>query len=146
MLNIKTATHEECLDILSEPRLFNLLSIEPGDTLEDFLKTTDVVFRLMVFGGYKMLFRVECIGHGNYQLHIMGPKASIPQSRKMAIMAIYWAFHVYKGCILALYCECPHGKMANLAKKVGATELKSKNGKARFRVTPEYFKTSLLTV
>jgi hypothetical protein len=146
MLNIKTATHEECLDILSEPRLFNLLSIKPGVTLDEFLKTTDVVFRILVYGKYKTLFRVECIGHGNYTFHLMCPAASIPQSRKMTILAIYWAFYVYKGCILALYCTCPQGKMANLARKVGATELKSKNGMARFRVTPEYFKTSLLTV
>ena len=145
MLNIKTATHEECLDILSEPRLFNILPIEPGGTLEDYLKTTDVVFRLLVFGKYKLLFRIECIGHGNYTFHLMCPAASIPQSRKMTVLAIYWAFHVYKGCILALYCTCPQGKMANLARKVGATELKSKDGMACFIVTPEYFKNSLLT-
>tara|TARA_R110000764_G_scaffold58467_5_gene127111 strand:- start:4800 stop:5240 length:441 start_codon:yes stop_codon:yes gene_type:complete len=145
MLNIKTATHEECLDILSEPRLFNILPIKPGGTLEEYLKTTDVVFRLMVFGKYKTLFHVDFIGRGNYQFHILCPKASIPQSRKMGIMAIYWAFHVYKGSIVSLYCECPHGKMANLCRKIGATELKSKNGMACFRVTPEYFKTSLLT-
>lgn len=135
---VAEATVEECYKILSEPQLINQISIEDISGLYDYIERHKHTFHRVSFKSYSMLFfHFEVDATRNiHEVHIVCPKNSIIASRALAIViSVYLAGQGAEVLITA----CSKGKIANMARKIGWTQVKQTKDRV-------YFMLSLLQI
>jgi hypothetical protein len=140
-VSIHKAYFNTCLAILSEPQLRKVLPIEEGLSLEDYICWQAPTLYVARAGNYKLLFHYSSLGEGVWDIHIGCPKDSIRASRKLSLAAMQYVAHKNESCFRALTTNCPEGKIANMCRKLGATEIKTLNSRVYFMVTPAFFNT-----
>lgn len=123
---IRLATMDECLDIMSEPRLLALLPIPSITYLYKYIQDTEYPRYIVKYRQYSMLFVVWKVHEGAsiYESHVACPKTSIVASRVLTLAAMNWVFKESKLGAEALITSCPEGKIANMCRKVGFKEIK----------------------
>lgn len=117
---------EECLDILSEPRLLAVLPIEGITHLYKYIQDSKHPYYILKYKQYSMLFIVWKVAgdSGIYECHVACPSDSIVASRVLTLSAMNWFFKEYKPEAKGLITSCPEGKIANMCRKIGFTEVK----------------------
>lgn len=123
---IAKATIEECLDILSEPRLLAVLPIEGITHLYKYIQDSKHPYYILKYKQYSMLFIVwKLVGPSSiHECHVACPSDSIVASRVLTLSAMKWFFKEYAPEAKGLITSCPEGKIANMCRKIGFTEVK----------------------
>ena len=108
-MSVRLAEEWEAIEILSEPDTIRRTGKIPEHTVFQPWICED--------GDSKMLFFFWSTGQPRvYEFHIAAPKKDIGASRKLSLELMEWLFtHGAK----KLVSNCPEGKIANLARKVG---------------------------
>ena len=119
-------SQEEAVKILQGPEIIDRHQKTVGHIkCQPWLVTIDKAKMMFVFW--------EC-GEGMvYEVHIASPKDSIPYCRVLTKAVLSWLFEHGASKIIT---SCPEGKIANLARKTGLTEIDSINGLVYFEVAP----------
>jgi hypothetical protein len=126
---IRLAAMDECLDILSEPRLLSLLPIEDISCLHKHIQDSEHPRYIVKYKQYTMLFviwRVHAEA-GIYEIHVACPKDSIIASRVLTLATMGWVFKDSNLEAKALLTSCPEGKIANMCRKIGFKEIKKQD-------------------
>lgn len=125
---IRLCSADEAIKILNQPQiaervglLTDKLSVQPWISYQ---------------GNYKMLFVFWLVSDGVYEMHIACPKKSIIKSRELAIEALNFALSNGANVVIT---NCPEGKIANMARKIGMTETKIETDKIWFEVKYGYW-------
>lgn len=108
-MSVRLAEEWEAIEILSEPDTIRRTGKIPEHTVFQPWICEDV--------DSKMLFFFWSTGQPRvYEFHVAAPKKDIGASRKLSLELMEWLFtHGAK----KLVSNCPEGKIANLARKVG---------------------------
>ena len=108
-MSVRLAEELEAIEILSEPDTIRRTGKIPEHTVFQPWICEDV--------DSKMLFFFWSTGQPRvYEFHVAAPKKDIGASRKLSLELMEWLFtHGAK----KLVSNCPEGKIANLARKVG---------------------------
>jgi hypothetical protein len=123
---IRLATMDECLDIMSEPRLLSLLPIEGITYLYKYIQDSEYPRYIVKYKQYSMLFVVwEVYAETSiYEIHVACPSNSIIASRVLTLATMNWIFKESGLSVKALLTSCPEGKIANMCRKIGFKEIK----------------------
>lgn len=124
--DIRLATMDECLDIMSEPRLLSLLPIEGITYLYKHIQDAEYPRYIVKYKQYSMLFVLWQIRESAsiYEIHVACPADSIIASRVLTLATMNWIFKESKLEVKALLTSCPEGKIANMCRKIGFKEIK----------------------
>lgn len=137
---VDVASRLDCLDILGEPQLMDVLHLEDVLDLYRHLYTTESTYYLIALGKYKLLFTYEEREGDVFELHIACPKDSIIASRALCVSIMHWMFGPSAVRAEALITSCPEGKIANMIRKLGGVEVNQEGGLIYFMATAEEFK------
>lgn len=108
---IRLATESEALAILNEPQNQQRIGIMAEKTIyQPWIAEQDL---------HQMLFFFWLLDIGTYEVHIAAPKRSIIRCRALAIELMEWLFRLGASTIRT---NCPEGKIANMARKLGMCE------------------------
>ena len=122
---IRLAGHDEAMSIVREPDTINRIGKIP-----DQMTCQPWVFEDC---GYRLLAVFWIVSLGCYEAHIAMPKREIRASRWLAYQLLAWLFSHGANRVQT---NCPEGKIANLARKLGMFETGKMNGTIYFEVTP----------
>lgn len=132
--NVREATSDECLKILSEPQLLSTLPIDSVSELPKYIRTHKHLFYISTFRSYKLIFfffeRDTC--QDIYEIHIACPRNSIIASRALVLTAARWILKHGTIGAKALITACPEGKIANMCRRLGGVELRREEDKIHF--------------
>ncbi|WP_333608812.1 hypothetical protein [Arsukibacterium sp.] len=120
---IRIATNEEALELYNQPEIVERV----GVFAESFYYQPWVAMS----GDAKMLFVFWVVDPGTVEVHIAQPRKYLKHSRELCFKIIHWLFQLGAKRIIT---DCPPGKIANLARKVGMTEYKSDPDTVYFEV------------
>lgn len=137
---VAVASREECLEILSEPKLMEAIYVSDTIALYKHLYTTDKVYHILRIRKYSLLFTYEKRTLDTFEIHLACPKDSIRASRALSLCILHWMFGPSNLKPRALITSCPEGKIANMVKKIGGTEVKRENNLVYFMITANQFK------
>jgi len=105
---IRLGSHDEAIEILSEPQTVARLGMIP-----ETMKTQPWIAYNETD---KLLFVFWEVDDAVYEMHIASPKSSIRSCRKLAYEAMNWIFDHGAEKIIT---NCIAGKIANMAEKLG---------------------------
>ena len=111
---IRLGSEDEAIEILSEPETIKRINKIPERTLYQPW--------IVEQGKYKMLFFFWPVGGMVFEVHIATPKSDIIKCRALAKELMNWIFSL--GAV-KIITNCPAGKIANMAIKMGMTPYKT---------------------
>ena len=117
---IRLASDKEAKQILLEPQIVARVGL-----LAEHIKVQPWIAHNKE---HRLLFVFWEAGAGVYEMHIACPKDSIRSSRVLAVEAMSWLFSMGAEKIIT---NCPRGKIANMAKKLGL-KLYNTDGETEF--------------
>jgi len=120
---IRLASQAEAIEILREPQTVARLDMHPEELVEQPWIAQQ--------GEHRLMFVFWEIGKQIYEMHIAAPKDSILSCRKLAVEAMTWLFDMGAEKIVT---DCPSGKIANMAKRLGMRFTHEANGKEYYEV------------
>ena len=120
---IRLGSEEEAIEILSEPETIKRINMVPERTIYQPW--------IVEQGNYKMLFFFWPVGAMVFEVHIAAPKSNIIKSRALAKELMNWIFEL--GAV-KIITNAPHGKIANMAIKMGMTPYKTEQDVIYFEV------------
>lgn len=120
---IRLCSYKEAIRILNEPETIERLGIVTED-----LKVQPWIAEQ---GEHKMMFVFWLVRDSVYEVHIASPKKSVIKSRGLAREVIEFAFNAGARKVIT---NCPEGKIANMARKLGMVEFKREQDKIWFEV------------
>lgn len=104
----------EALEILREDSILSRTRVFPKELLhQPWICEKD---------GAKLLFFFWEVEPFVYEMHIACPKKSILKSRELAYWALIYVLSFYAKKVIT---NCPKGKIANMAKKLGMKQARS---------------------
>jgi len=111
---IRLATQEEAIEILNEPQ--NIKSIG--------LITKQITFQPWICSqdGLEMMFVFWMVDSETCEAHIACSSKAITKSRLLAKELMTWIFNHGAKRIVT---NCPHGKISNMARKLGMSKYKT---------------------
>lgn len=131
---VRLASEDEALAVISEPETVKRLGKTPEHmTVQPWI---------IEASDFKMVFVFWLVGNGVYEAHIAMPKADIKASRYLCFYMLKWLFT--QAGAKKVITNCPSGKIANLAKKLGMKQYKKEGNTLHFEVTPWELKPQLL--
>jgi len=141
---IRLATMDECLDILSEPRLLAVLPIEGITYLYKYIQDSEHPYYILKYKQYSMLFVVWKVNTNQeasiYECHVGCPRNSIVASRVLTLAAMNWFFKEAVPEAAGLITSCPEGKIANMCRKIGFKEVKKQDDLVYFLASSSQIK------
>jgi hypothetical protein len=128
---VSIATNKDKFVILSEPQLENLFFSH-----RELCETELLIIK---YKTYKMLVQLKELKDNIWEIHIACPKDSLKANRILSMAIAMWCLKV--GCpdIKALITSCPEGKIANMLRKIGASEVANDEGTLVFMATSKSF-------
>jgi hypothetical protein len=94
---------------------------------------------IIIYNSFRMLFEFNLKAGGIYEVHVACPKDSRQASRILALAMCAWLFKVGVSGITGLITSCPEGKIANMIRKIGGTEVKREGSTVYFMATVDSF-------
>lgn len=120
---IRLATEKEALAILSEPETVQRINKIPEKVIYQPWMAEQ--------GSYKMLFFFWLATDFVCEVHIASPKSAIIKCRDLAKEIMTWVFSMGATKIIT---NCPPGKIANMAVKMGMKPYKTEGNIIYFEV------------
>lgn len=117
--NVRHATEEEFYSIIREPQLHAPILKELGGREPIYEKA---ICYLISIRAYRLLFTLKEKQDGLWEVHIACPRDSIRASRVLILAGVKW-ISLERKEIKGLITSCPEGKIANMCRKLGFTEI-----------------------
>jgi len=124
-MQVRLASEAEALEIVSEPATVQRIEKVPEHMTRQPWIIEDA--------GRRMMFVFWWMGDGLYEAHIAMPRRDVIASRWLTYCMLRWLFGNGARRIIT---NCPEGKIANLARKLGMRETARHDTTIYFEVTP----------
>lgn len=136
---VQIASRDDCLAMLATPAILESFGLNTSTELPAYLDSYADTFYKLSYTKYRLIFTYFERSAGVYEIHLACPQDSTRASRLLSLYIIYWMFRDSGLNPIALTTNCPEGKIANMLRKMGTTELKTINNLVYFTVTAEQF-------
>ncbi len=136
---VQPASREDCLDLLDTPAVLESFGLSSFDELPTCLDTYADPFYKLTYKKYRLLFTYFERNAGVYEIHLACPKDSVIASRVLSLYIIHWMFKLSGLNPVVLTTNCPEGKIANMLRKMGTTELKTDSSWVYFMFTAKQY-------